>query len=335
MIRLLVKDKRYIGDVISYGVYLTAMSQKLSMENAALQLLYAYRNGANSNQHVELPSWLTSNLEKLDEQVGLLDYDDHGNFTIDGASFAPYTEMGDESRNIVLDYCASHKYFAENVVEFHALRQVAELFDFSWINIDGMQRVHEKYKKFDNEKTYAFANIQIMFDYRNDIYNKSDDDIACLVMYLAYKSILQNQDVCRTNKEMVLARMVGESSPKNIDDVLKECDQRIQDFYNKYKQREVFERIRSLVLKYKFIGRIYTIPGHPRSGTFVSCKKDMTDKEFSKIVLSMLNEGRKQRSRETTARYRERNRLKNDTSNAEVNAYLQSFLGQREPSKGK
>lgn len=310
MIRLLIKDKRNINEVVAYGVYLTAMSQKLSMENAALQLLYAYRKGENPNQRVELPPWLKANLENLDEEVGLYDDEDHGNFTIDGASFEPCTIMGEESKSIVLAYCASHKFFAENVVEFHALRQVAELLDFSWINIEGMHRVHERYKQFDNEP-FAYANIQIMYDYKNNIDSKSDDDIACLVMYLAYKSILGKDTISRASKELTLARMIGARGRSELQSVLKY--EYCKKFYERYSAREVFKRIQGLVKKYKFIPRIHTIPNKPGLGTFISCDKNLSDRKFAELVLKFVDDERKRKNREYVSRFRKKYSLRDDT----------------------
>ncbi len=73
MFRLLIKDKRKISDVIAYGVYLTAMAQKVSIVNAALQLIYVIRNPQNSNRRVEIPTWLKVCLTSLQGELGMAD----------------------------------------------------------------------------------------------------------------------------------------------------------------------------------------------------------------------------------------------------------------------
>lgn len=326
MIRLLIKDKKNIRDVISYGVYMTAMAQKLSVENAALQLLYAYRNMNNPNRHVELPSWLTSNLDFLDEKVGgLLCDEDHGGFTANGSSFTPSMENGKKSISVVRDYCNENSFFAEKVVEFHALRQVAELLNLSRMNTDAMQKVHEKYKKYDNEP-FAYVNVQIMYDYMNDIDNKSDDDIACLIMYLAYKSIIGKDTICRASKELTLARMVGARGRSELESVLKKDYAR--KFYERYSAREVFKRIQGMVKKYKFIPRIHTIPDKPGLGTFISCDTKLSDRKYANLIFQYVEDERKRKNKEKVSRFRKKYSLHDATD-----TYLAQMFTKEESKK--
>ena len=316
MFRLLIKDKRYISDVIANGVYLTAMTQKVSKANAALQLIYEiHRGGYNSS--VSLPTWVRTNLELIEQISGIDEIDEIQDF--DGVGdrgehrhFMPIDENGDSVMDRILEYCNTHDFFDKNIVEFHALRQAAALFNFTWIDVDGIKKVHEKYKRFDND-VFAYANIDVMLKYKNDIDRKSEDDMACLLMYLAYKSIIGDKDVARANTELVTARMVGAKGRDELEGILTKHNHTKQ-FYDRYAKREVFERIRGMISKYKFIPRIQTIPGKPGLGTFVSCDRDISDKKFAEKIRKMVEEERKRKNREYVAKHRAKYSLKNDTN---------------------
>ena len=224
MFRLLIKDKRKISDVIAYGVYLTAMAQKVSIVNAALQLIYVIRNPQNSNRRVEIPTWLKVCLTSLQGELGMADEEPELNNgfikeSTDWVRYCPHTPDDEDAQEIVLDYCRNNTFFADNVVEFHALRQAAEWFDFEYMKIDDMIKVHNKYKELDNEP-FAYANIQIMLDYLKDINNKTEDDMACLLMYMAYKSIIGEKDIVRASNSMVLARMVGAKGRDELEGIV-------------------------------------------------------------------------------------------------------------------
>lgn len=324
MFRLLIQDKQKIGDVIAYGVYLTAMGQKVSMENAALQLMYEIHRGGY-NSRVGLPAWVTHNLEEIEKISGIDEIDAIQDFDGEGdsgmhSSFMPYDGNGVPVKDRILKYCETHGFFAQNIAEFHALRQVAALFNFEWINVDRMKGVHEKYKRFDND-VFAFANIDIMLKYKNDIGQKSEDDMACLLMYLAYKSIIGEKDLAKASTELVQARMVGAKGRDELDGILAKNNY-AKTFFDRYSKREVFERIRGMVSKYKFIPRIQTIPGKPGLGTFVSCDHYISDKKFAEKISKMVEEERKRKNREYVAKHRAKYSLKNDT-----NKYLAQMFG--------
>ena len=324
MFRLLIKDKRKISDVIAYGMYLSAMAQKVSIANAALQLIYVIRNPENSNSRVSIPTWLDVCLRELQDELGMNEDEPTFNngFIKEGTDwirYCPHTPDDEDAQDIVLNYCKANKDFADNVVEFYALRQVADLYNLQWLDIDGMSKLHKKYKQFDND-VFAYANIDIFFKYRKEIDQKTDDDIACLLMYLAYKSILGDKEVARANTELVTARMVGAKGRDELEDILAKHTHAKQ-FFDRYSKREVFERIRGMVTKYKFIPRIQTIPGKPGLGTFISCDRYLSDKSFAEKIRKMVEDERKRKNREYVAKHRAKYSLKNET-----NKYLEEMF---------
>lgn len=332
MFRLLIKDKRKISDVIAYGVYLTAMAQKVSIVNAALQLIYVIRNPQNSNRRVEIPTWLKVCLTELQLELGMADEEPELNNgfikeSTDWVRYCPHTPDDEDAQEIVLDYCRNNKFFADNVVEFHALRQAAELFDFEYMKIDDMIKVHNKYKDLDNE-LFAYANIQIMLDYLKDINNKTEDDMACLLMYMAYKSIIGEKDIVRASNSMVLARMVGAKGRDELEGILAKHPH-AKKFYERYSQKEHFNRIKGMVSKYKFIPRINSIPGKAGLGTFVSCDYNISDKEFAEKIKKLVDDERKKKNRERVARYRAKYNLDND----DTGKYLAELFGSSPSNK--
>ncbi len=331
MFRLLIKDKRKISDVIAYGVYLTAMAQKVSIVNAALQLIYVIRNPQNSNRRVEIPTWLKVCLTSLQSELGMADEEPELNNgfikeSTDWVRYCPHTPDDEDAQEIVLDYCRNNKFFADNVVEFHALRQAAEWFDFEYMKIDDMIKVHNKYKNLDNE-LFAYANIQIMLDYLKDINNKTEDDMACLLMYMSYKSIIGDKDVAKATTELVTARMVGARGRDELKSILAKHDHAKQ-FFDRYSKREVFERIRGMVGKYKFIPRIQTIPGKPGLGTFVSCDRNMSDKKLAEKIKAIVDDERKRKNREYVANHRAKYKLESCS-----NKYLAEMFGTSSDTK--
>lgn len=308
MIRLLIKDKRKISDVLAYGVYLTAMSQRVAIDNAALQLLYVYHNQESGKESVRIPENILGKLSELDSIVGLTDDDYRGFIGMDG-TFCPQDSAGNQATDAIIDYFRENPSFKEEVIEFHLLRQACKLLRLSRLDVIGLRRIHHRYRQYDNYDIFAYASTDILFRYYNDIKEQTEDDMARLIMYLADKSIMGTAKVKRTNKEMILARMVGVRSPLEISEALQDDD--IRAFYDKYSTRTVFSRIQKELVKYKFIGRIYTNIHMRRSGTFLSNDPDMTDEEFVKEVYDIVAAEKARRNREKVARFREKTRIDN------------------------
>lgn len=323
MFRLLIQDKRNIKDVIAYGVYLTAMSQQISVQNAVLQLLYAYFNQDSSKERVKLTGSLYSKLDYLEGELGFSEDDYRGFYPSNCGQFEPQA-LDDVARVLIVKKCEEYPDFASEVVEFHALRQVAELFNLNWLDVESMIKVHRRYKHLDNYPVYAYANIKIMLEYMNDIKEKSDDDIACLLMYMAYKSIIGDKEVAKACTELVTARMVGAKGRDELESIFKKYST-AKKFYERYSKREVFERIRAKVVKYKFIPIMKTIPGRPGLGTFVSCNANISEKKLGDKIYQIADEERKRKNRERVANYRKRNSLHSDND-----SYLAKLFAKRQ-----
>ena len=320
MFRLLIQDKWKIKDVIDYGVYLTAMSQECSKENAMLQLVYAYQN-RNSESGVPLtPTLLRDWLHELDEEVGITADEDNRGFYGEYC-YQPFCEDGEYAPDYIRGWCEEYPEFAEQVMEYHKLRQAAALLNLNRMSAESLIKVHEKYKRFDND-VFAYANIDIMQKYLSAHDQKSNDDMACLLMYLAYKSIIGEKKIVRASNSMVLARMVGAKGRDELEGILAKHPH-AKKFYERYSQKEHFNRIKGMVSKYKFIPRINSIPGKAGLGTFVSCDHNISNKEFAENIKKLVDDERKKKNRERVARYR----AKYNQDNDDTSKYLAEMFG--------
>ena len=316
MLRLLLREdkKQAIQEIVAYGFYLSAMNQCATMENAILQLLYLYihdisiKNGFKWN----IPKSLYNELVKLDKQVGLSD-DDWGGFTTNGKEFNPIACNGKSSVDVVLDYCKANPNFGQNAQEFHAIRQLCSLFNYNYVNYDVIINVHEKYKEYDNWKPYASMNINILREYLENIDEMDSDDFVTLMWYASAKAKigLSGGVVARTYKDEIIEFMLGCRSEKELSDLL-DKNAEAMSFYNKYSKPDIFGRIRSNVKDRKFIPIIFTVPGKPRSGTFISTRTDLTPNVIIEGAYDIIEEDKKRMSRKTTAKYREKKKLKKE-----------------------
>ena len=314
MLRLLLREdkKSAIQDIIAYGFYLFAMTQRISMENAILQLIYLYLRDSNGVNHSKwnIPNELFKELEKLNNQVGLSD-EDYNGFSQNGHNFNPETQTGESSLKVIADYCKEHPKFGNQAMEFHAIRQACSVFGYKWVNYDVIIRAHRKYEEYDEYKPYASVNINILREYLENIDEMESDDFATLMWYAAGKAKIGLSDgiVARTYTDEILEFMLGCRSEKELNDLL-EKDEDARAFYNQYSKREIFEKIRSNVRDYKYIPIIFTMPGKPRSGTFISTRTDLSPREIFEGASEIIEEDKKRMSRRTTAKYREKKKLK-------------------------
>ena len=314
MLRLLLREdkKSAIQDIIAYGFYLFAMTQRISMENALLNLLYLYIHDLNDNNVSKwmIPNDLYKELSKLDDQVGLND-EDYKGFSRNGHNFNPKTQTGESSLKVIAEYCKKNPKFGNQAMEFHAIRQACSTFGYNWVNYGVIKMAHEKYYEYDEYKPYASVNINILREYLENIDEMESDDFATLMWYAAGKAKigLSGGIVARTYTDEILGFMLGCRSEKELNDLL-EKDENARAFYNRYSKREIFEKIRSKVRDYKYIPFIFTMPGKPRSGTFICTRTDLSPREIIEGASEIIEEDKKRMSRRTTAKYREKKKLK-------------------------
>jgi hypothetical protein len=116
---------------------------------------------------------------------------------------------------------------------------------------------------------FVGINKEVWFDYYKNIDDKTEYQIALLAAHQAIKSILGQKAATKTNKRMIVARMFGFTSPKEI----KEPSELMQ----KYSQRYWMDK---LITDLELNWNLKTFSNHLR-GMYVSY--DLDYKEIARI----------------------------------------------------
>ena len=115
---------------------------------------------------------------------------------------------------------------------------------WKWFNVSGVdkqkfKRGKELYNSIPAKYPKVGLNISIFWDYfKND---KSDFDVACLVAFLAIKSILGTKPYCKTNNAFLWARMSGNSKAM-IE--YSELSGRVRHYANEYQTVKIKKALR-------------------------------------------------------------------------------------------
>ncbi len=113
----------------------------------------------------------------------------------------------------------------------------------------------------DPKSPRAGLSIEIFFNYYKKVNDTTEFDIACLLAFLAIRSILGKKPYCKTNKGLIVARMFGYTSTKNIKDVTKE-----HPLMQKYCNRYYFDK---LINELEYSWNLKTFANHTK-GRYVS-----------------------------------------------------------------
>ena len=117
----------------------------------------------------------------------------------------------------------------------------------------------------DKKSPRAGLSIEIFFNYYKKVNDLIEFDAACFLAFLAIRSILGKKPYCKTNKGLIVARMFGYTSTKNIKDVTKE-----HPLMQKYSTRYHLEKI---INELEFSWNLKTFANHSR-GRWVSFDLD-------------------------------------------------------------
>jgi hypothetical protein len=120
--------------------------------------------------------------------------------------------------NDLMKIIQTDKEFQEDILEFHRVRQALWFFDLTealaiQLVIEVGKSIH---KKIQQKEPIVSANLDVLKGfYRND--SKDENDKIQLVGFLAIKSILGEKDCVKTNKKLILCRMMGYPSYSEIE----------------------------------------------------------------------------------------------------------------------
>ncbi|SDF23458.1 hypothetical protein SAMN05421636_1251 [Pricia antarctica] len=107
-------------------------------------------------------------------------------------------------------------------------------------NITTFKEGKKIFKMVPDGSPMVGLNIEIYLDYFEN--EKNDFEKACLLGFLAIKSILQNKPYCKIDNKFWLSRMDGK--PKAVTSI-SELSRCIRDFSNHYQTRKIKKELRN------------------------------------------------------------------------------------------
>lgn len=214
-----------IEKAICYGVLRYSDSIKADADEACKQLMYCYYREEDS-----LPEWLFEKIENHIE-TGALSVDEaYAGFN--GETFNPESELDDLKKILEKD-----EEFKESITQFHRVRQSLWFFDLlGRISIENVINTGVKIKNnLQPKEPIASANLDVLKSFLNNK-SKDENDKIQLIGFLAIKSIIGGKEFEKTNKKLILARMMGYSSYSDInsDELNETLSYIFERFYHRY-----------------------------------------------------------------------------------------------------
>lgn len=199
MIPSIISDTdKTIETAICYGVIRYSEKLEVELEEACRQLMYCFYR-----QKDTIPLWLIDKvLDRIN--VGSLSIDEgYSQFT--DTSFEPASELEDLKK--ILD---EDEGFKESIIQFHRVRQSLWFFDLSSrFSIQYVINTGMKIKNnLQSKEPIVSANLDVLLSFcKNE--NKNENDKIHFIGFLAIKSIIGEKEFVKTNKKLILARMMG------------------------------------------------------------------------------------------------------------------------------
>lgn len=226
------KPKTGIDYIFDYGIYKSAMSQKISNRNALKQVIYCYYRGGLTNS-------IKEQIEDLIEDGSIIvGFDDDYN-GFDDTFFDPYEEIS--SLESYFEN-GNNSALLNEMIEFHKLRQVKDVLNMRF-NIETVMwnynEIQRTYNNFEKEPM-LMVKRDMMFDYLEN--EKTEFDKVLFATYLGLRSLMgRNNSLIETTQDMIFCRAFGAKNKKTLESILK--DKKIKAVYNKYNNRYQREKI--------------------------------------------------------------------------------------------
>ncbi|MFD2185599.1 hypothetical protein [Aquimarina celericrescens] len=143
--------------------------------------------------------------------------------------------------NDICDYAIyNHSLKLEYGDELECIQSSADYYQVKLGNIENSYTNGEEiYYSIDDNSPKVGIDLSIWWDYYKN--EKDDFSKACLLGFLAIKSILQNKAYCKIDNRFWLARMDGRA--KSINDV-SDLSKELQPFSNHYQTRKIKKELR-------------------------------------------------------------------------------------------
>jgi hypothetical protein len=225
LIRDLFTDKeKAINNIITYGIYRFSQKQDYSIVEVARQLIYGYyRKGLTTQLRTVIERYVDNGEIEIDE--------DYNGFN--GRTFNPDTEIEQ-----ILPLFETDSDFKELAIEYYLIKQA-----YCFLGIKGnMVNCLKEGKKIEKliplSEPFPMVNIDLLFAFRDN--PKSEIEIAQFTAFISVRSILGVKPYCRTNKEMIVCRMFGYASKKQLPNQMKP---KLKELFDKYSIRYHIDKV--------------------------------------------------------------------------------------------
>jgi hypothetical protein len=211
------------------GIYRRAAHLPKEPKDVARQLIYDYYMD-------KLPYSLVQTIEHYAE-TGNIDLDpDYKGFTGINGTFDPDYEIQQ-----LVDIFATDPALYSEAFEHFQLHTIELAANSKGISNIRPEAVLSNGLKIDNRgtgKPYSMVTTSVIFDYYKNY--KSEFDLMQFAAHAALVSIIGEKPYCKTNKEMILARMFGYASPNTVPDPIPYY---IAPLYKKYQTRYHMDKL--------------------------------------------------------------------------------------------
>lgn len=263
--------------IIDCGIYKRASHLSREPKDVARQLIYDYYMD-------KLPYSLVQTIEHYAE-ADTIDLDpDHKGFTgIDGAF-----EPEDEIQQLIEIFTTDPDFYSEAFehLKLHTIELAAKSKGFNEFNASSILANGRVIDSNGVGKPYAMVSTNKCFEYYKN--NKSEFDLMQFAAHAALVSIIGENSYCKTNKEMIVARMFGYASPKAVPDRL---PANIAPLYKKYQNRYHMDKLLKRLTKWYWLFYAY----HTR-GIYIAKYQSAFDYDTSlKSLISMVEKKKEQR----------------------------------------
>lgn len=280
---MLVDKEAGIKKMILYGYSLVADKSEIDEWNAYQQVMYCfYRYSASGDEEPDanrnsLPNCICSEMTNYVNN-GLLDIDDsHFGFDVTGES-----NIDHETKQLI-ELGKDNPKFHNMVMDFHRVRQTADLFS---IKINDYNTMLEEYRKYCGRDTMKTRMVSVKLSQLLEylFQRKTEAQLMVFAAYMGVKAIIGKEPFKRTTIPYIIANMFGCMNEVELQTMLvKPGNETLLELHKKYTTRKRFDKIKDELQEGNFIPE--WLP-HKKAGTFVSCK--LNHKQFLREVDKVL-----------------------------------------------
>ncbi|MEI6880131.1 MAG: hypothetical protein WCK82_02150 [Bacteroidota bacterium] len=254
--------KKCLKDILSIGIYKTAIAINYEIENVAKQAIYNFY----SNKEYPLKKYISkhSNIIGTDEDSG-------GGF-ISGKYFEP-SELEVEE---MISLMKNDESFLYNVTLHYQFSKATSLLNINDIDFEiRYEKGQEIEDTIPDKSPFAMVNISKVFEFRDK--NKSEFEHIQFLCYIALKSIIGNKKITTTNWEHIFARMAGWRCTNDLREIPFELK----------KYREVEHYKRKLMERMELEWNVKRYSGKGIRGIVFSLSPDVSYKQLEKSVVTL------------------------------------------------